>query len=626
MGYPMSAIVGQEEARLALCLLAVNPAVGGVLLIGGRGVGKSVLARGLKRFCTEPWMQAGWTEVPVYINQEQLARKNGILERAKSRWLYMDEINLLADQAARTLSVEADCRGMIGTMDPEEGSLPEYLKERFGLTVFLEGEKEPEKRMEIIRRNLEYEATPERFQSNWEMRERKLAAQIQTAQKRMRQVRVTESARAAAAEMTEEAGCEGNRAELYLIETARALAAWGNATVICASHLAHAAYFVLPGRGRVRLSGQWRNAFSKETQEEPGARVSPSEPSRQESGEVSVTADGQAASPAGDQTSRTASSSGGQTSQSTSPAGRPASASASPSDGEMSAESGEATSQGSDENQEWPKMEQLPDENAWLLQEERQKRHAPGKSGRRRELQISSDTGHCIRAVPGSCREFSEIALGATLLHAAAHSGGKLPLQIQETDIRKKVREGRGGYYILFAVDASASMGGAKRLELTGRTIISMLRESYEKRDKVAMAAFQGQSASLLLEFTNSPELAQKRLQAFPVKGRTPLAEGLRLSRQILLGAMQKERGAFPVLVLITDGRATAGGEDPVQEALLEARQFAQTQIPCIVIDTEQGRVRLGIAGKLAKEMNGRLCRLQGDETELGSLIQRALL
>ena len=54
-------------------------------------------------------MQAGWTEVPVYINQEQLAGKNGILERAKSSWLYMDEINLLADQAGRTLAVEADC-------------------------------------------------------------------------------------------------------------------------------------------------------------------------------------------------------------------------------------------------------------------------------------------------------------------------------------------------------------------------------------------------------------------------------------------------------------------------------------------------------------------------------------
>ena len=58
----------------------------------------------------------------------------------------------------------------------------------------------------------------------------------------------------------------------------------------------------------------------------------------------------------------------------------------------------------------------------------------------------------------------------------------------------------------------------------------------------------------------------------------------------------------------------------------MEARQFAQAQIPCIVIDTEQGRVRLGIAGKLAKEMNGKLYRLQGDETELGGLIQRALL
>ena len=292
----------------------------------------------------------------------------------------------------------------------------------------------------------------------------KLAAQIQAAQKRMRQVRVTDSARAAAAEMTEEAGCAGNRAELYLIETARALAAWENATVICASHLAHAAYFVLPGRGKLRLSGQWRNAFSKGTQEEPGARVSPPEPSRQESGEGSVTAaGGQAASPSGEP----AASPAGR--PAASPAGRPASTSASPSDGEITAESGKSTSQDSDENQEWLQMEQPPDENAWLLQEERQKRHAPGKNGRRRELQISSDTGHCIRAVPGSCRESSEIALSATLLHAAAHSGGKLPLQIRETDIRKKVREGRGGYYILFAVDASASMGGAKRLELTGR-------------------------------------------------------------------------------------------------------------------------------------------------------------
>lgn len=102
--------------------------------------------------------------------------------------------------------------------------------------------------MEIIRRNLEYEATPERFQSSWKMREQKLAAQIQAAQKRMRQVRVTESARAAAAEMTEEAGCAGNRAELYLIETARALAAWENATVICASHLAHCGVFCASGK------------------------------------------------------------------------------------------------------------------------------------------------------------------------------------------------------------------------------------------------------------------------------------------------------------------------------------------------------------------------------------------
>ena len=602
MGYPMSAIVGKEEARLALCLMAVNPAVGGVLFIGGRGVGKSVLARGLKHFCVEPWLKTDWTELPVYINPEQMTGKYGILERAQSSWLYIDEINLLSEQAGRILSVEVDCRGMLATMDPEEGSLPEYLKERFGLTVFLEGEKESEKRMEIVRRNLEYEEAPEQFQNRWERQEQRLANQIQMAQKRLRQVRVTESACAAAAEMIREAGCTGNRAELYLIETARALAAWENATAICASHLAHAAYFVLPGRGKKRLPGKWKGAFSEKEQNGQGEciRQDMQAPSSELPGEES----GGAASTENGQAPVTTSSTG---------------------DG-MADQSQMETGEGTDESREWPKMERVPDENAWLVQEERQTKHVQGKNGRRRELHISGNTGRCIRAIPGSCREFSEVALSATLLHAAAHSGGTLPLQIRETDIRRKIQEGRGGYYILFAVDASASMGGAKRLALTERTILSMLRESYEKRDKVAMTVFQGQRASLLLEFTNSPELAQKRLQAFPVKGRTPLAQGLRLSRQILLGARQKERGVFPVLVLVTDGRATAGGEDPVQEALTEARQFALAKIPCIVIDTEQGRVRLGIAGKLAKEMNGRRYQIQGNEMELSGLIQRALL
>lgn len=114
-------------------------------------------------------------------------------------------------------------------------------------------------------------------------------------------------------------------------------------------------------------------------------------------------------------------------------------------------------------------MEQPPDENAWLLQEERQKRHAPGKNGRRRELQISSDTGHCIRTVPGSCREFSEIALSATLLHAAAHSGGKRPLQIGDGHPEK----GSGGQRrILYSVrrrckriDGRGKASGANRAD-----------------------------------------------------------------------------------------------------------------------------------------------------------------
>ena len=187
------------------------------------------------------------------------------------------------------------------------------------------------------------------------------------------------------------------------------------------------------------------------------------------------------------------------------------------------------------------------------------------------------------------------------------HQGGKgLSLVIKPQDYRRKAREKRVGAYQLFVVDASGSMAARHRMEATKAAILSLLRDSYVHRDSVGLIAFRKESAEVLLPFTRSVERAERLLASMPTGGKTPLAHGLRMAYTMCDRLLRAHRAERIQIICITDGRATSGdSEDPVAESKQWARILGTLPVDCIVIDTETGFIKLGLAKELCKLMNG---------------------
>ena len=187
------------------------------------------------------------------------------------------------------------------------------------------------------------------------------------------------------------------------------------------------------------------------------------------------------------------------------------------------------------------------------------------------------------------------------------HQGGKgLSIVIKPQDYRRKAREKRIGAYQLFVVDASGSMAARHRMEATKAAILSLLRDSYIHRDSVGLIVFRKESAEVLLPFTRSVERAERLLASMPTGGKTPLAHGLRMAYTMCDKLLRAHRAERIQIICITDGRSTSGdSDDPVSESKQWARILGTLPVDCIVIDTETGFIKLGLAKELCKLMNG---------------------
>ena len=250
-------------------------------------------------------------------------------------------------------------------------------------------------------------------------------------------------------------------------------------------------------------------------------------------------------------------------------------------------------------------------------------------SGRRLMTKTKDTRGRMIRAYQDE-HALEDLALVDTLRAAAPYqrlraavkveqeiqSTESLPLEQQESkelsivikpqDYRRKAREKRIGAYQLFVVDASGSMAARHRMEATKSAILSLLRDSYIHRDSVGLIAFRKESAEVLLPFTRSVERAERLLASMPTGGKTPLAHGLRMAYTMCDRLLRAHRAEHIQIICITDGRATSGdSEDPVAEAKQWARILGTLPVDCIVIDTETGFIKLGLAKELCKLMNG---------------------
>lgn len=177
-------------------------------------------------------------------------------------------------------------------------------------------------------------------------------------------------------------------------------------------------------------------------------------------------------------------------------------------------------------------------------------------------------------------------------------------LIIRPSDLRDKVRKAPARHLVVFVVDASRSMGARKRMGATKATILSLLVDAYQKRDLIGMVTFGGLDARVALPPTRSVRTAARFLADLPVGGLSPLARGLVVTERLVASARRRDPGLTPLVVLLTDGRSNVALEpqgDPFQDALRLVRQLAASKVKGLVIDTEDGPVRLGRARAIAE-------------------------
>lgn len=615
--YPFTAIVGQEQLKLALLLNAVNPAIGGVLIRGEKGTAKSTAARGLAELLPSirvvpgcpfncdpdaPWadcphcsaleersaaeapvpfvdLPLGATEDRVLgtldferaLREGRRAFEPGLLAAAHRGILYVDEVNLLADHLVDVL-LDAAAMGvntvqregvavthparflLIGTMNPEEGDLRPQLLDRFGLMVEVAGPRDPQQRAEVVRRRIAFEADPQGFARAWAEEQAAVRERIVAARQRLPHVMLDDAMLTLITHLCSRFQVDGLRADITLYKTACALAAWEGETRVTADHVLRAAELVLPHRRR-------RQPF-----EDPGL-----DPAQLQEAFREWEQTGQEApcEPAGD--------------------GRP------PDPRESSATG----------NRREEVFDPTPPQPVRPLRVDPQDLKPRAVRGRRNPTPTSGH-GHYVRAVPDPSP--TDLALDATVRAAvrrAAATGD--PLAVTPADLHRKERVGRAGTLILFVVDASGSMGARRRMEAVKGATLSLLLDAYRQRDRVGVVAFRGTRADLLLPPTDSVDLAERRLRTLPTGGRTPLAHALILARQTLQQARRSDPDLLQLLVLLTDGKAnvplpdTEG--DPWEQALEAARALAADGVPAMVLDTEAGYVRVGRAVRLAEAL-----------------------
>jgi magnesium chelatase subunit D len=647
--FPFTAIVGQEEIKLALLLNAISPAISGVLIRGHKGTAKSTAVRALARLLPDIEVVAGCpfncapssppqdcphcavhlaprhivrqparlVELPLGVTEDRVAGtldieralktgakhfEPGLLAAAHRGMLYIDEVNLLSDHIVDIL-LDAAAMGvnyveregisvshaasfiLVGTMNPEEGELRPQLLDRFGLAVDVQAERDVEARVEVVRRRIAFDLHPEALQAHYADAECQIQQQLITARQVLPQVRVPDPLLRLMTGICTDFEVDGMRADIVMYRAAAALAAYEGRQEVLEDDVRRVARLVLPHRRR-------RQPFDQPTVDEQKLQESLERHRPPQEGEHS------APSPLD-----TPDESSG-----TSPEQTPEQAMHGLAPEDKQAQIGESFS--------------VQPIEAPVQQNVRQRLLG------RRSRTLGQRTGHYVssRQPQGRVRD---IAIDATLRAAAPkrrQRQGEGDLAIHPIDLREKVRESRAGSLVLFAVDASGSMGARDRMVATKGAIMSLLLDAYQKRDRVGLVSFRGHEATVLLPPTGSVELAQKYLADMRTGGRTPLAAGLAKAYELLMRHRQRDREMPAFLVVLTDGRANAntGHGDPVSEGLRHAAALRTAGIPSLVIDTEQGALRLGLARRLAEALGGVCWRLE--ELAAGSLAKAVRL
>jgi len=634
--FPLSAIVGQEELIEALLINAVAPGVGGVLVRGERGTAKSTAVRALapllapvsaaqdQPFAFAPGeiapggtvpadapvapRPAPLVELPLGTTLDRLvgaldlgralageqAFEAGLLARAHQGILYVDEVNLLPDHlvdalldaaAAGVARVEREAVSvqhasrflLVGTMNVEEGDLRPQLLDRFGLGVDVRTPTEPAVRAEIVRRRLAFECDPAAFAERWRPHESALAEWIAAARARVDRVALPERELLRITGACARLGVDGVRGDIVSALAARALAALDGTDEVSEDHVRRAAALALAHRrrrdpldGHSPTDDELQRALDQPPDDEPPEDEPP--PSGGQPDEVER-ASGNGAPPA----------------TTAAPAGQAQDAGG---DGPV-AEEASASSQTPPSpdlparpRTDAPVAARLPLDALALAGVGR------GPAGRRARTAGTGAGAIDTRPAPHGSEDLALVAsLRARLLGAGPGH------------LREHIRAGREASLLCLVVDASGSMSAQRRLARVKGALVSLLRDAYARRDRVAVIAFRDDAAQLLVAPGSPLERAAAALASLPTGGRTPLAAGLHAAERLVDREALRDPTRRSIAVVLTDGRvADPDGAIPRAAAALGRAAYAVE-----VIDTEEGPVRVGLAAALAAAAGGRV-------------------
>jgi len=562
--FPFDAVVGHDDAKLALRLAAADPLIGGVLLRGHKGSAKTTLARGLAALLDgAPFVElplgatedrvVGSLDTRAALSGGEIEFHPGLLAAADGGVLYVDEINLLADHLVDVLLdvavsgrniVERDGVShqhharfvLVGSMNPEEGELRPQLLDRFGLCVTVETTTDLAARAEAVRRRLAFDSgqavdAPDATASQSKV----------TSGDAVIDERVIDAANRLAVAV----GAEGLRADLTLCRAAAALASIderGEATI---EDVARVAPLVLVHRSRRGpfdppvLPPETIERALRDALDDAGADESDRDRGDDPDG------------------------------------GR--------------SDPGAGTNR------------RLPIGEARRPVPQSRSRAVPSERGRA-VGDVPAGPSDAIAIVPTARRIAESGAAGADVTRAA-------------------VRVAVPRRTVVLCVDLSGSMGATERATAASGTVLGLLATAYERRERVALVTFSGEGAELVLSPTSSIEVARHRLDGLHTGGETPLAAGLRSALEVARRVITSDDEAL--IAVLTDGRAT-GSPDALDQAFEAAAAIDAAGVSAIVLDCESGPTRLGLAGQLAEAMRAR--HVHVDELGTDRIVERLQL